>query len=480
MPLVLLAALAVLGAWILIYSQTWAFTGDEGFHLLAAQLIDHGRKPYIDFCFPQTPLNAYLNAGVMRVFGESWRTTHMAAGLFTIGAVALAAQFVYSRMPATNWKTAAAVAAAIGTGLNVVVVQYGPLAQAYGLCLFFTVAAFRLAVAAVDRRDAWWNFAAGLCVGTAAGASLLTATFGPALGLWLLIVNRGGNRWLKLVAFAAGGAIPFAPALWLYLQSPDVARFNLFEYHLFFRKLYWPETTTHDLEIVTSWIDCGQALLLGLLGAAGLLWMRFRSGWEGRLKSEFYLCFWLTAALAVELCTAHPTFSRYFLLMVPFVAILASVGLMVTASALYKPESRVAPVVIWGFLFALGMGTSQHQRLEDIRTWKDMEAIAAKVKEVTPPGGKMFSAEAIYFLLKVTPPPGLEFSYSHELNFGPKKNAALHIIPMADLKKMVASGMFDSASTCDDDDITTFKFRDLYMDEAEAGDCNVFWGKRGK
>src|SRR5580698_9263833 len=63
LPLLLLIAAGVLGAGLMIYSQTVAFTGDEGFHLLAAQLIDSGKRPYIDFCFPQTPLNAYWNAG---------------------------------------------------------------------------------------------------------------------------------------------------------------------------------------------------------------------------------------------------------------------------------------------------------------------------------------------------------------------------------------------------------------------------------
>jgi len=104
--------------------------------------------------------------------------------------------------------------------------------------------------------------------------------------------------------------------------------------------------------------------------------------------------------------------------------------------------------------------------------------MAAKVKEVTPPGGMLYTDEAIYFLLKWTPPPGLEFSYSHELNFGPKKNAALHIIPLAELKKIAAAGTYDTMATCDDDDIDTFKMRDLYENEVEAGGCNVFWGKK--
>ena len=61
---------------ILVYSQTQSFAWDEGFHLLAAQLIDHGQLPYVDYCFPQTPLNAFWVAFWMHhIFGELARGT---------------------------------------------------------------------------------------------------------------------------------------------------------------------------------------------------------------------------------------------------------------------------------------------------------------------------------------------------------------------------------------------------------------------
>src|SRR5450432_3522278 len=62
----LYGVLSLYAAVFLVYAETWAFTADEGYHMLAAQLMAAGRTPYIDFCFPQTPLNAYWNAGWMR------------------------------------------------------------------------------------------------------------------------------------------------------------------------------------------------------------------------------------------------------------------------------------------------------------------------------------------------------------------------------------------------------------------------------
>ncbi len=46
-------AAALLTAALAVYAQTLAFAWDEGFHLLAAQLIDAGKTPYLDFFFPQ-------------------------------------------------------------------------------------------------------------------------------------------------------------------------------------------------------------------------------------------------------------------------------------------------------------------------------------------------------------------------------------------------------------------------------------------
>ena len=71
----------MLAAGLLTYAETAAFSWDEGFHLLTAQLIKAGKRPYLDFVFSQTPLNAYWNAGWMRVFGDTWHTAHAVAAL---------------------------------------------------------------------------------------------------------------------------------------------------------------------------------------------------------------------------------------------------------------------------------------------------------------------------------------------------------------------------------------------------------------
>src|SRR5215831_19331739 len=87
--LVLCAAALAIGCGLLIYAETMAFYWDEGFHLLAAQLINRGSRPYLDFFFPHPPLNAYWNAACRRILGESWRVVHVAAAIATGTAVLL-------------------------------------------------------------------------------------------------------------------------------------------------------------------------------------------------------------------------------------------------------------------------------------------------------------------------------------------------------------------------------------------------------
>ena len=104
----LCALVAALTATLIVYSQTYAFAWDEGFHLLTAQLIMRGKTPYLDLCFPQTLLNAYWNALWMRVFGDTWRTAHAVAALMSAGAVMLTVDYLYVRFPVKNWRLAAA------------------------------------------------------------------------------------------------------------------------------------------------------------------------------------------------------------------------------------------------------------------------------------------------------------------------------------------------------------------------------------
>ena len=167
----------------------------------------------------------------------------------------------------------------VATGLNGAVFEYGPV-QAYGISLFGVVAGFRWSVGAVEEKNWLRSGAAGLCAGCGRG---VVAAFGGrrtgVTGLDDVSTTAAGAGGRSSRLSPSGVLVPFTPVFWLFARGARQTWFNLFRYHVFFRKLYWPDTTRHDLEILTSWIDNGQALMLGLLAMGGLLYMVRQSGW---------------------------------------------------------------------------------------------------------------------------------------------------------------------------------------------------------
>src|SRR4029079_19814193 len=71
------AGFVLVAALVIIWSQHYAYVGDESFHLLAAKLISSGHKPYADFFYQHPPLFVYLVAGIFRIVGASWRAVHL-------------------------------------------------------------------------------------------------------------------------------------------------------------------------------------------------------------------------------------------------------------------------------------------------------------------------------------------------------------------------------------------------------------------
>lgn len=452
------------------------FVWDEGFHLLTAQLIDRGKIPYIDFCFPQTPLNAYWNAAWMRLFGESWRVPHVLATLAAAGAVFLMAEFVFARFPVRRWRLACALVAACFVGLNSQLVEFGTVGQAYGIGTFLVVAAFRVSIAAVARNSAWVALAAGLLAGAAAGCSLLTAPVAPVLLIWMAIHNRSGKRSIKIASFLLGAVIPFAPVFWLFAKAPRQVLFNVIQYQALYRRVNWTGATTHDVDVLSAWLDSTPALSMGLLAIAGLWFIAKKSAWDRARRSEFSLCAWLSLALIAYIAIAHPTFQRYFVFAVPFAAAIAVSGLYWVGSRLGNPARPLFAGFIVSVLLILSIARALFDDRDSV-TWYDYEKIARKVDQVTPRNGTLYADELVYFLTQRPPPSGMEFSYAHKLELPQSKEALYHIVSDRELTQQVKAGKFDTVQSCNDDRMDAMDLVNLYPHKADIGDCSVFWGK---
>lgn len=477
-PFLLTAVLALVSAVFIGYSVTRAFVWDEGYHLIAAQQIARGKTPYIDFCFPQTPLNAYLNAGIMRLFGEYWRPVHVVAALFCIGSVVLIAQYIFAYFPMWRWRLACAIIAALLIGFNAVLLEFGTVGQAYGIAMFFCVAAYRAAMLAVKSKGWLPALACGLLAGVAADSTLLVAPAALVILVWLWINNRAGGRKIKILTYLAGSAIPFLPVLLLFIKGPEQTFFNIAQYHAIYRRVNWPGATKHDVLVFSSWLDSPQALVLALLAIAGVLFIR-QSPWDKARKAEFYLACWIAGAVGLYLCTPHPTFGRYFILIVPFVAIPAAAGLYSVGSKLGDPDHPRLPALVAAALIVLPFLKIEFDTWNDT-SWKDYQSIAQKVAQVTPPGGMLFADELVYFSLKQNPPPGLELSYAHLLDLGPEREKLLHIVSQRELKELIKQGKFATFQSCSDDEAAQYGMPGPFRYHVNVEDCQIFWAPNNK
>jgi hypothetical protein len=470
-----------ISAFVLFYAVTRAFVWDAGYHLMAATQISLGKLPYIDFCFPQTPLNAYLNAAVIKFFGQQWRPIHVVASLFSLGSTLLTAQYLLACFPARNWRLGCAITAGVFVGLNDVVVQFGTIGQAYGICLFFTVAAYRVALATPARVSIFPPLACGVLAGIAAGSSLLTAPILATILIWIFVYDRVGLPWRKALAFICGTAIPFLPVAWLFSRGPEQTFFDIVKYHALYRRIDWPTSMAvhHDLLVFTSWLDSTQALTLILLAAVGVVFIFKQSGWQRSQRAEFYLAAWISFAEGAYLCTPHPTFGRYFIFLTPFITILSTAGLYALASKMGYAGRPLWPVALASGLMAL-MFISWDIQSYDQTTWEEYEKVAKKVAEVTPPGGKIFADEVVYFILQTSPPSGMECSYTHALKLPPREEKLFHIVSEPELKQQFEQHEFATVQSCSDPEMDRLGLPSSYRYKNDIDDCTVFWGTRPK
>ena len=480
---------AMLSAGLLVYSQVLALYADEGFHLLASQLINAGKRPYLDFFYQHVPLYAYLNAGVFRIVGDSWRVPHAISALCSGAAAWLAASFVLHRVPDPPWRLPVAVTAALLIGLNALVIQYGTVGHPFGLCLLLVVTAFRLVILAVEREKGWLAAAAGLCAGAAAASSLLTAPVAPILLFWMLRYHRAGARWPKAAWFLGGALLPFLPLLWLAVQGPRRVFFNVVEYHLFFRQRYEATVSANILDdlrtVFDLWLGSTQGLLLILLAVLGLLFLAGHE-WAPAERAELVLCGWLAGGLGLYLSCTYPVWRQYFILVIPFLGVLAAVGVYALGTRVWMSSRRPAwltlSVVV---LFTLGLArpaisTGQNFMFFSKR-WQLVEAIARAVNEVTPAEQDVYCYdEFVFFVSGRIPPTGLENSFSRDVQLPLRLAEFLRVRSPDQLDRDLAAGRFATVVVeYDDPKVEAFELPRRYAGRTRIGTIEIFWGRVG-
>lgn len=390
--------IVVLSAALITYSQLVAYFGDESLHLLAARMISKGQRPYADFFYHHPPIFAYLLAVLFKLFGPSWRLAHLLSALFVSATLWLIGGYVYSR---SEHRTSATVATIL-MGANAYVLLFATVALPYGLCLFFMVAAFLLAVGSAEQSTAAGPLLAGFCAGLTVSTYFLTAPVVLVLLVWF--VTRNKYRSGHALLFGLGVLVAFLPLLWFVMRWPNQVWTDLIQYHLFYRagsdlNLWF------NLREIAYWFFSIQGSLLVIMSVACL--------WSGsaeipmKTKSELRLSASIAFVLALLISIARPVSAFYFVLLTPFLALPASFGLM----QLYRADKKWRAILtVLMVAYSLGLLSVRNiwRREGSFVDHHVVNSIAKVVDEVTPPTGMIYAFEAVYFAADKMPPPGLE------------------------------------------------------------------------
>ena len=367
-------------------SQTYAYVGDESFHLLAAKLISAGKTPYADFFYQHPPLFIYVVGEIFRVPGAGWRVVHLLSALSLIGAIVLAAGYARDLFEdeTSRWLNAALMPLLIG--LNCYVLVFANTGLPFGFCLFCLMAALGLSRSKTNTG----LFFAGGFAGASATASFLTL---PALVVFLFWLGRR-ERW-RAWLFVAGVLTAFIPLLILLAVHPEATFSDVFRYHLFDRpNLGW----RYNGREIAAWLATLQGITLTLLAVAGI--------WR-RKDDDVRLCGLIALVLIVSIAAAKTTTGFYFLLATPFLAILAGTALTEISKGGTRYSKIIGAVVVSLYVVGL-LGVKQVWRRE--APYADHRAIETVVKKLDScaPTGDFYAPEAVYFADRRLPPRGME------------------------------------------------------------------------
>jgi hypothetical protein len=360
--------------------------GDEAFHLLAAKLIAAGRTPYRDFFYQHPPLFVYLVAGIFRLSGVGWRVAHIFSTASLVGAIVLAALYARSLFVEEDlrWRNAALVPVLLG--LNCYVLVFAPTGLPFGFCLFCLTASLFLSRS--DRKTRLYF--SGVFAGAAAASSFLTVPVLPVFVVWLWQRERNQALW-----FLAGVATALISLLLLLFIAPEQTLRDVVGYHFLDRPWHgW----RFNLREIAGWIVTLQGLTLVLLSVAAV---------RLRRDDEVRLCGWLALALIVSLSLIRTTTSFYFLVVTPFLAILAATS-VTELSRQFDRYSKLVPAAV-AALYLIGLyDLGRIWRLEAPYTdHRDIVQMAQEVESCAP-RGNYYAFDAVYFESRELPPAGME------------------------------------------------------------------------
>jgi len=477
-------------ALAIVLSQ-WPLAAGDTYHVLAAQMVAAGRKPYLDFFLQQVPLYPLLCGASLRIFGTSWQAANLFSGLLICASAALIARIASRIYAEAEWGTKGTIVAVLLFGLNLQVAQSGDDAQPYALCMFFSLSAW---LAALDARPTTMRtFLTGLAAGAAVNTTLLAAPFFLLLTGWCAFQTAGPDRPRRLFWLVCGAVVASIPLAYLAMLAPAQTWFSIVEFQLVYRTAgpAQPKVASHNLHEILDWVRSIQGAVMVLLSLAGTLFLFDRKAPVSTRRLVGYAAF-IVVIWALYLALLPFTWHMYFDLVIPYVSLLAAAGLcqLCARARLSQRSSKILTGTI--LLYSLGLAIPVVAGVISGRAgrWAPQEEVARIVNAETGPNQPVYSDdESIYVAARRLPPRGLENSAILtpetqlgavvRLPTGEYQRAGL--VPPEKNEDQLRAGNFAAVvltKANDEARIQAVKSSGLYSQSVETRNYVVFWKPR--
>ena len=343
--------------------------GDEGVYAYASRLAWHGRLPYRDFFYEQTPLLPYVYGAWIGLTGESWYALRVLSALLACAVGAL----LYVHASRRLGRRAAFLGLLLYAS-SALVFGFFVVVKTFALATLLLLGAFALLDGGV--RSARTAFVAGLLTALAVDVRLVFLAALPPLA----IAARA-----RLAPFAGGFLAGLIPSIVLFALAPRQFVFDNLGYHLAKGSAGLGDDLAQKARTIGNLLGLGRTdhlaglqvalLLVAAVGAAVLL-------------RRLPLALWIALLLALACLAPSPTYAQYFSVVVPF----AVLGVLEAWPAGRAPGVLLAAVAAYVVAGALDVGRQRAGDPVQKPSIASIQAVAREVDRLSRPNETVLSS----------------------------------------------------------------------------------------
>lgn len=367
---------------------------DEGFYLIASKLVSHGKIPYQDFFYPQTPLLPYIYAAWFRLTTWTWESARVFTAFLTAvtsGMMALQVKKKHS----FRWGMLALI---LFTGCNFVF-SWFLSAQTYSLSISLLFGTYFLLTCGESynnsRRSQFLVIFAGAFFGLSIGTRLFFAGLGPLL-LFALWFRLEGAK--KMLQFCIGSIITLSLQIPFLILDYNRFYFNNLGYHLIRSSNSFAYNLERKWNVFRATFGLKETIKQDSIQFPLLTLFSIFAVWYCCRKKRLPdLALLFVVGLGILNCIPTPNYVQYFCTLTPFLVILAVDGIHTFLELLSSTRVRALALTLFLATYFLyvprdiyrytwsGEGVMGIGKRENAENWSlvAVKNISKKIEETT-------------------------------------------------------------------------------------------------